>query len=197
MVQQQLQYKNQVLEISRDESPESPREMENTGTMVCSHRRYTLGDVQTDLTSVDEYLESEELTPKDIAVILPLYLYDHTVISMSCGERTYPYDDKWDSSTVGFIYVTKEKIRKEWNVKRISKDRLRHVTEILKAEVATYDQYISGEVYGFVLYTKSTCSLNEIHLQKTDSCFGFYGYDHEESGLADYVENFAKFEETQ
>ena len=193
---QQLQYKNKVLEISQDEDPESPREWDNTGTMVCKHTQYTLGDVQTLLTSYDEYLKSKGLAPEDIAVMLPLYLLDHSGISMSCGERVYPYDDPWDSSAVGFIYVTKEKIRKEWNVKKISKVIIGHVTEMLEAEVATYDQYLRGDVYTFVLYTKHTCSLNEIHLEVIDSCSGFYG-DHEKSGLTDNIENFAKFEATQ
>ena len=194
--QQQLEYKNQVLEIRYDEFSESPRDMtENIGTMVCSHSGYTLGDVQTELHTFEEYLKSKETSIKDIAVILPLYLYDHSGISMSCGERVWPYDDRWDSSSVGFIYVTKEKIRKEWDISRISKDIQIHITEILESEVAEYDQYLTGDVYEFILYTKSTCSLNEVHLQETDRCSGFYGYDHEKSGLADYVENFAKFEE--
>ena len=34
------------LRIERDEYPESPRDLDNAGTMVCWHRRYNLGDEQ-------------------------------------------------------------------------------------------------------------------------------------------------------
>jgi len=33
-----------VGKIVADMNPESPREWDNVGTMVCSHRRYNLGD---------------------------------------------------------------------------------------------------------------------------------------------------------
>ncbi len=197
MVRQKLEYKNQVLVIRPEETPESPRDTEeNLGTMVCSHSKYALGDVQTEFTTVQEYLESEEISFKEIAVIMPLYLYDHSGISMSCGKRLGQYNDSWDSSCVGFIYATKEEIRKQWSTSRISKQLKKHVTEILESEVKTYNQYLTGDVYEFTLYTKESCSLNETHLQVVECCGGFYGDCHEESGLAEHIEGFANFEET-
>ena len=109
MIKQELQYKNQILKIETDDDPESPRQWDNFGIMVCYHPNYNLGDVQR--MYFDEYLESEGLTESDIAVKLPLWLYDHSGISMSCGDRTYPYNDQWDSGLVGTIYVTKESLK--------------------------------------------------------------------------------------
>lgn len=33
-----------TLTLHHDETPESPREWDNLGTITCWHRRYTLGD---------------------------------------------------------------------------------------------------------------------------------------------------------
>ncbi len=195
MVQQKLEYKNQVLVIRPDETPENPRKhFDNLGVMVCRHPRYDLGDIQTEM-SFEEYLQDEELDIKDIAVMLPLHLYDHNGISIYCGQRTYPYSDEWDSSIVGVIYVTNKMAKEEWNAKQISEKTCRDITDILEAEVSTYDQYLRGDTYGFILYEKSTCNLNEEHLTETDSCWGFYGYDHTKSGISDHVKDFEKFEE--
>ena len=161
--------------------------------MVCYHPNYNLGDVQR--MYFDEYLESEGLTESDIAVKLPLWLYDHSGISMSCGDRTYPYNDQWDSGLVGTIYVTKEKIKSEYGVKRISKKLLDEVTRILKNEIKTYDQYLPGDIYGFTLYKKDKCDLEHEHLEHIDSCWGFYGDDPNQNGMSDHIENFEKFVE--
>ena len=42
-------------------------------------------------------------------VVLPLYLYDHSGITMSC-DLTYPYNDRWDSGQVGWIYASHQRV---------------------------------------------------------------------------------------
>ena len=42
-------------------------------------------------------------------IILPLYLYDHSGISM----KTTPFSCQWDSGQVGWIYVEKKKCLQE------------------------------------------------------------------------------------
>lgn len=166
------------LRVEVDNSPESPREWENIGNMVCWHRRYNLGDehkyddhmdflrslvreyvpekkviefakkntdnvmlkynrsarlweiwvycywdyriakskpdweleIQTDFTYVYDYIidnlcvsSCESLLEKYVE-ILPLYLYDHSGITMS----TTSFNDRWDSGQVGYIYASRE-----------------------------------------------------------------------------------------
>ena len=98
-------------------------------------------------------------------------------MTMSCNGSRYPFNNYWDAGKVGIIYVTDEEVRKNYNVKRISAKLREKVIEHLKAEVKTYDQYISGDVYGYTVEDKDG---NQI-----DSCCGFYGHDNEESGLLD------------
>jgi len=100
-MKQILQYKDTILEIKADELVESPRDWDNLGIMVYSHPNYCLGDEKIEDTW-EQYLESKEIQQKDLAVCLPLYIYEHGGVSMACGNRVYPYNDSWDSSMVGF-----------------------------------------------------------------------------------------------
>ena len=189
---QELEYKDQVLKIEQDIDAMNPRtEFDNMGVMVCDHGRYTLGDIQLDGDSFMDHLENEGLTLNDVALSLPLYLLDHSGITIS----TRDFNDQWDSGMVGRIYITKQKIRDEYSVKRISKKILKQAEECLLGEIETYDQYLRGDVYGFILYKKSNCDHDEEHLEHIDSCWGFYGDDIKTNGISDHVENFEKFEE--
>lgn len=165
------------IKIVQDESPESPREWDNLGTMACFHRRYNLGDKNT--------LNQEEV--QDIYnndkeyISLPLYLYDHSGITMN----TTGFHCPWDSGQVGVIYVSRAKVRKEYSVKRISKATEAKIIEYLKNEVATYDQYLTGDVWGYVVEKPCTeCGEPE----EVESCWGFYGHEYCEQEAKSIVE---------
>ena len=168
-----------TLEIIPDEYPENPREeWDNIGTMVCFHKRYSLGDENHNIES-DWFFSWEEMEKYlykkiDAGIVLPLYLYDHSGITIS----TSPFSCSWDSGQVGFIYVTKQKIRKEFNKKRISKKLLEKVKKILISEVNIYDQFLRGDIYSFLLKSNG---------EIIDSCHGFYGHDIRENGMLDHI----------
>ena len=157
------EYKGYAITIEQDNNPDSPREWDNLGTMVCAHRRYHLGDEQFDGHYYDGGPLKEFLNRKDI-LWLPLYLYDHSGITMNTTGFSCP----WDSGMVGFIYVTKEDVLKEFKHKIVDKKLKDHVYKILKGEVETYDQYLTGDVYGYIITDPDG--------NETDSCWGFYGY---------------------
>jgi len=166
-----IDYKGHEINIVNDLHAGSPRGWDNLGTMICFHKRYSLGDDNHDYNYEDysswDELKRAILKKEDIAVILPIYMYDHSGITIA----TTPFACRWDSGQIGFIFVSKEKVREEYGVKRITKQILKRVSDYLISEVATYDEYIQGDVYGFVID------------EDGDSCYGFYGYDHETSGL--------------
>ena len=171
------------LRIFQDDNAESPRQWDNMGTMVCFHRRYNLGD-EHNYDSPEEFKQC--VNEKDIAVILPLYIYDHSGITIS----TSPFSCPWDSGQVGWIYVTKEEVRETYGVKRISKKLLERVTSYLIGDVKTYDQYLTGDVYGFSLVEKTACdSCQETTEEILDSCWGFYGSDLTENGILDHLQD--------
>jgi hypothetical protein len=147
-----------TVKILNDSNPESPREWDNLGTMACFHRRYNLGD-KNEFKTPDELQAHLEETK---AIHLPLYLYDHSGLTMNTTGFSCP----WDSGQVGIIFVTPENIRKEFGKKRITAKLREKVKEILRAEVETFDEYLRGDVYGYVVEKDGN------HL---DSCWGFYG----------------------
>lgn len=171
-----------------DESPESPRNWDNLGTMVCFHRNYDLGDKHdytfNDYDSWDE-MEKDIIKRENVGVILPLYLYDHSGVTMN----TTGFECRWDSGQVGFIFISKEKIREEYKIKRITKEWVEKITEYLKSEVETYDQFLRGDVFGYRMYKVSICSLGHEHEEEIDSCWEFYSEEecfNEAEGIVNY-----------
>jgi hypothetical protein len=163
-----------TVNIIQDDDPMNPREeWDNLGTMVCFHNRYNLGDKDHGFSDPSDFREWLKENP---SIVLPLYLYDHSGISMSTGS----FSDPWDSGQVGWIYVTYVKIRKEYSWKYITSARAKQIQTYLKNEVETYDQYLTGDVYGFQV----VC--NECK-EDLDSCWGFYGSNWKENGLLEYV----------
>jgi hypothetical protein len=198
------EYKNKkdgrIFRILSDECPESPREWDNFGVMICRHRNYILGDEQLsrDFEGSFEDLKDHLIKERGAVVILPLRLYDHSGISISVSSE-YPYNCRWDSSKVGYIFATAEAIKKEFSVKKITAKLKAKVEAILKQEVETYDQYLRGEVYGFEVVTTKTCNLGHSHEEQLNSCFGFFGSDFKESGLYDHADvgDLSEWDEVQ
>lgn len=183
---------NQILRIFADDSADSPRTWDNLGKMICFHKNYSLGDKhEYKAGDYDGWNEMEKAIAKkeDAAIILPLYLLDHSGITIS----TVDFNDRWDSGQVGFIVISKEKIRKEYSVKRISEKLIEDVTKYLIGEVETYDQYIRGDVYRFEIVKIETCDMECEHETHVDSCGGFFGSDFANNGITGHlVEAFAK-----
>jgi len=176
------------IEVIQDESPSSPREDDNLGTMVCFHGRYDLGDKHNyksgDYNGWDE-MEKNIIKNENVGVILPLYLYDHSGITIS----TSPFSCNWDSGKIGFIFISKEKMLKEYGGKIVTQTLKDKVTGYLKGEVETYDQYLTGDVYGYRVSEVTTCSEGHEHETEVDSCWGYYGQEgcmEEGVGIVEY-----------
>jgi len=163
-----------TIKIYPDHDPYNPRENDCLGHMVCHHPRYRLGDEQLDPKTVADSLDELEqyfYNQRYADVLLPLWIYDHgnvTITARPTVAGSYP-DHQWDVSMVGFIYITAEQIRKEYGAKKISVQLREKVREHLMQEVEAYDQYLRGDVWGFVL---------EIDGKEVDSCWGCYGLEY-------------------
>lgn len=68
-------------------------------------------EAQGEITDVLKEMYTPELIDlcKDKVAILPLYLYDHSGLTMSTND----FGDRWDSGCVGFIYMEKDTAMKE------------------------------------------------------------------------------------
>ncbi|WP_063832934.1 hypothetical protein [Labrenzia sp. DG1229] len=163
------------IKILHDPDPESPHDWDNLGTMSCWHRRYRLGDSHTYDDPRDLLIDLAGMPPgtelgmnalfaraERHAVILPLYLYDHSGITMN----TTGFHCPWDSGQVGYIHVSLKEVRETFSRRRVSPALRKRVTKNLIDEVATYDNYLTGNCYGFVI---------EKDEEEIDACWGFLG----------------------
>jgi hypothetical protein len=176
-----------ILQIFQDTWGESPREWSNLGTMAIFHRRYNFGD-EVDFKSDDfnSWSEMGEYINKDLdaAVCIPIYMYDHSGITINCDGFACP----WDSGQVGYIYVSRQKLKDEYGVKRISNVMLERAEKALRREVHVMDQYITGDVYGFQVIKRYLNINGEIQEDIIDSCSGFYGENFKENGMMEYID---------
>ena len=175
------------IEVIQDENPESPRTWDNMGKMICFHRRYDLGDKHDYKSNdYDGWEELKEQIEKDynVGVILPLYLYDHSGITMN----TTGFGCQWDSGQVGWIFCTKEEMESNF-MKLSGQDLIERSEVLLKGEVETYDQYLTGDVYGYRVSEVKVCSEGHEHEEELDSCWGYYGQENcmlEGVGIVEY-----------
>ena len=186
--------KEEYVEIVVDEDPMNPRtEWDNLGTMVCFHGKYKLGD-ETALKSADfdgwNALRKHLVEKEKAEIILPLYLYDHSGISMQT-HRGGQFSCPFDSGQVGFIFVSKETIKKE----KLDKEQAR---KVLEGEVEAYDQYLTGDIYGFKHYKLDSCEkCGHTEKEEINACWGFYGLEHIRAALKEDIENFKDFEDVE
>ncbi len=172
------------IEIFPDEYPMDPRtDYDPLGTMVCFGKYDYLGDKHdfSDFDEAQKFLKNK----RRIAIVLPLYVYDHSGITMN----TTGFSCRWDSSYVGWIYITREKVREEYSYKRISKKLIERVTGYLVNEVKEYDQYLTGNVYGYRITEINPDDPDE-EGEEVDSSWGYFGDEYCMSEAESVVRHF-------
>lgn len=173
------EYKGFTIKLQPDESPSNPiTEWDGNAKYALFHSRYDLQndtDLDTDdYNGWDEFKEALIKKYKPLA-ILPVYMYDHSGQTI----RTTPFHCKWDSGQLGFVFVDKPTL-KEWgfdSAKAYQKSAGRTLEEDLKANVQLYDDYITGNVWGFEVVDSDDDVL--------DSCWGYYGDSGKEDALTE------------
>jgi len=176
---------NHTAIITYDEYAEDPRTTDTyNSVMYCEHKRYTLGDKHDlDFSECTSWEDHEKVVLAEHgtdAIILPLYLYDHSSITMS----TEPFSCKWDSGRVGTIAISLDTARKEYGGNR-SDDELKSVViEALKSEIEVYDMYITNDVYNVSIVE------NDDEDEIIDSCSGFFGLDYAISSANDTLKMY-------
>ena len=166
--------------VQDDNSGESPREWDgNISTLVIFGSYSHLGDKHNfvlDGNSEDEDTAIIE-RDKNVVHVQPIYGYSHSGLTISLS----PFSCPWDSGVMGFLVITKDKIRECYGVKRVTKKLIAKAIESAKGEIETLDQYITGDIYGFEITDE-----DDNHV---DSCYGFYGSDINTNGILDYIDD--------
>lgn len=172
-----IHYKNHTIEIFPDENSENPiQNWDMMGEYCCWHRRYALGNSDR----FDNPGQVVAYARQTNSLLFNLYMYEHSGVALSLSNSHYPFNDHWDAGQLGFVLVDRKKAMKEFGKKRLTKQLKQKIRQIIEGEVETYNQYLAGDVYGFVI------SQNNEHV---DSCWGFYGQDdclNEAKAIVDY-----------
>ena len=103
-------------------------------------------------------------------IALPLYLYDHSGITMNCCG----FSDRWDSGQVGWIYTDKNTVLGTGaDIERNWKET---AYEWMEGEVKEYDMYLQNEVYGIITeeYDGEGNPEDDNSWTDEESCWGFY-----------------------
>jgi len=172
-----VKYKNYKIEIFADEHCENPiQAWDMLGEYFCWHRRYNL-------SNSDRFETPEEVinyAQKTNSLLFNLYMYEHSGIALSLTNSHYPFSDHWDAGQFGFILVDRQKALKDFGKKRLTKQLKQKIYNIIEGEVETYNQYLAGDVYGYLVSRDN---------QTIDSCWGFYGQSdclNEAKSIVDY-----------
>jgi len=180
-----------VLELYRSESPE---DAENRSLMlervqeIVRHQteeyaeRYREEDPEFGPTLTDE--ERKKLDAHQTHHFYPVYGYIHSGITISMGSYSCP----WDSGQLGYAEVSRDMIL-EWGFKPEDWSETR-AREIAQACVDTYDQYLTGDVYGIVVTCEDPEIPESVRIRWEDSCWGFFGLDYalsEARGMAEHL----------
>lgn len=175
-----------TVEIFPDEATESPREWDNLGTMVFTHGKYDFPkEIEFDFDDYNSWNEVKDAIRKKYGpmLITKVWLYDHSGLSFSTesfyGKLPQGHAE-FDSGVIGFMFVTKKDIRKEYG--RAGKKEMEKAFAILKSELDIYNSYANGECYRF--------SVTDADDNLLDGCGGYYDID----GAVEAGMEFAKAE---
>lgn len=190
------EYKGLTIEIHYDDDAQNPlTDYDNASVFACWHSRYNLGHYKdTQGHTPESYVLSilsdngkasierfEKRRSKELgytyeaempelmaaldneALVRPLHLYDHSGITM----RASAFDCAWDSGQVGFQYMTHAKIKEEFGGKTINKTNTAKAIKLMDGELETYDDYLTGNVYGYIIKDSED--------EELDACWGFIG----------------------
>jgi len=173
------EYKGHEIEIHIDEDYGNFFDNQDVfSKFVCFHRRYDLGNDKrfSSPDEVNHYINTHKKTVK----AFPLYMYDHSGLTISLS----PFSCPWDSGQLGYVLIEADDVKKEYGVKRITEKTWNKAISLMRSEVETYDKVIRGDVYGYIITDKDG---NDV-----DSCWGFIGdiddVVKEAKGFIDYKE---------
>lgn len=158
-------YKGLTINIFQDDTYDSPDDWGNTDAFIVhDHRDFTIERKGFNPSEIFEALQENPNKLFDGYRVFPLYAYIHSGIALSLGRNQYPFTCRWDTSFAGFVLVKHEK-------GMYTPKQARRIAEGL---IETWNEYLSGNVYGFVVENSEG--------EQLDSCWGFYG-DYEKGAL--------------
>ncbi len=157
-------YRGHNITIEYDESPFDPRKDDNLTEIHCmSTSQYNLGEVGHPNAEDFNLMLSEAHRQNDFVV--KVFAYIHSGIALSLAPfhgRLAQGHAEFDSGCSGVIIIRRKKMLAEFGGKKWTKKLRQRAYDICEADIKTFQSYINGEVYGFIIDDDG------------ESCWGFY-----------------------
>lgn len=177
-----IEYKDYTYEIRVDDDPPSPADWDNLGEIVYLLRSSNV--LGTEAVSDTEMQEIGAKIKAGAYIGLPVFSYVHSGSTIRAAE-TNPFSCPWDSGQSGYVFVEREKALKEYGRKKMSAKLRKQVLAVLEAEVETFDQYLQGDVYFYVVRKG---------VDIVDTCSGIYGAEQAEKEAKEFIDAEVKAE---
>ena len=123
-------------------------------------------------------------------VMLPISMYEHSGITLWLGSKWSHYDAQWDCSSIGFAYVEKSTAKEEGMLdpgEEYDHDWKKWAYAMMEAEMKTYDQYVRGEVYGYMVEDEDGEKASDVLLS---GCWGYYEKDYMLEDTKDCIDTY-------
>lgn len=212
----------------RQDEDQTPRDYDHCTHMCVWWNRYSLGDYEeirhyTPMEYLEELIsdrlpDADALYKKPLEMLemlyadkdfmaLPIYIYEHGMITISTSNIVNPYGH-WDSGMAGFIWTDRDSYVDMCGDVEDWRDA---AAEMMKQEVEEYDMYLQGEVFCMDI-TPYDLEMQDFDDSLSDYTGSFYSrkygddlalemireetnaniYDDFESALADYKKELIK-----
>jgi len=174
-----------TIEIDHDYDCPSPRDDDVPGCqLVMWGRNWNFpNDAGIDIGDFTGWpqVEAHLLNEGTVLYSQPVWVYEHSGIAFSTGERTYPFDDRWDSAQCGVAYVTAENWKECQGTEWAGSDEQKAIAaQMIKGDVELYGWYVNGETYAFCITDASGDVI--------DSCAGYLGWEAVEEAAREAAE---------
>lgn len=194
---EKIEYKGYIINISQSEYCDSPDEWEQESFLVYDHRDFMVERKGVEPRNIHDYLQiKEELKSSFIELsyleelqdnlkdyfdydaeywIFRVYAYIHSGVSLSLGRSEYPFNDRWDVSSTGFVLVKKEHF-----------SEFKRATEIAQSIIDEWNDYLSGNVWDMTVEERQTCTCcGHTEMEVLDSCSCYYGTEGRKQAIED------------
>ena len=171
-------------ELVYDPDADNPRDCDNLGTILIAPNKAHWIASPDDIVDTSIHLgknpfehwdnirrEQLKLRKSEIAIAYPITKYEHGEIFLQLG-----YKSGWDYTVSGFVYVTKDQVRKCYGVTRITKSVIARAESCLQSELNMLTGWLNGECYGWQIkeYTLTDDGLDWKEVGVLDSCWGYF-----------------------
>lgn len=167
-VYMRLEYRGVKFTVKYDQDAETPDIWENDDCfIVADYRDFTTVKQALDIDYIRRSIEETKRMFVDGYWIFPVSIYDHSGIALSLNSSFVEDCGNWDTSH-GFAFACVKR-QKGWSYTR------NKAIEIAEECIKEWNDYLSGEVFGFYIDFGETC----------DSCGGYPGDDGKECCISE------------